>query len=163
MSKEDKREAFQDMCYGREPKVWDNQWICFDGGITSKHQNNICRYCKQEIKEEDFCITYGYWYPLWYPSHKDCKQEGENNEAFECQKIDSACNDCKYFNRDTEKSGKIVFYGICSKKNKEVRTSRCFCENRDCFVHRNLNKQKEDKNGKKIQNDERSSRSHSYA
>jgi hypothetical protein len=136
VGKKEKREAFKDICYDKEPKVFDKQWINGSSGFGYNRQKNICRYCKKEIKEEDFCITHSYWSAYWFPCHKECKEVGEKKEEYECQKIDSACNDCGYFERDLEKSGKIILRGICKKTRENVETCRNFCENRDCFIHR---------------------------
>lgn len=94
--------------------------LCFD---------NTCRYCKQEILNEPV-ITKGYTYSIWFISHKECKSEGEKEEAYQVQKIDADCNDCKYFNRLQGNQG------TCRKFNKEVTANPNFSSGHDCFIHR---------------------------
>lgn len=107
----------------------------------------ICRYCKKEINKEDEIETFAYWMtnektknvqielrPKFY-SHKECLLEGKKKEAYDCQKVDQDCNDCKYFIRK-EMLNKGVFTGQCSKFDKEVKAYPNFCSGHECFVHR---------------------------
>lgn len=90
-----------------------------------------CRYCKKEVEIEEAIVTYSYWWPYsWYISHKDCKEKGYKEEAYECQKIDRACNDCINFKR--EKGNK----GICLEDNSNRITFPNYAECNPCFVHR---------------------------
>jgi len=91
--------------------------------------NNHCRYCKDKSLD-NITITKGYWYKIWSICHKSCKQIGEKEEAYECQKIDSDCNDCYYFERIKG------IDGICKKFNKSVKASPNFCTSHKCFKHR---------------------------
>jgi hypothetical protein len=90
--------------------------------------NNKCRFCKKE--PIDSVITKSYWWSLWSICCKGCKQKGEVEESYECQKIDSDCNDCLYFVR---LKGAV---GTCRKFNKEVVASPNFASGFDCFKHR---------------------------
>ncbi len=70
--------------------------------------------------------------------------------AFELQKIDCNCNDCKFMLRDFEKLKKHkasyegtglmdqMSFGNCSKLNKPVSFIPVTCqpETQNCFVHR---------------------------
>lgn len=92
-----------------------------------------CRYCEKPISKDEAVITKGYWLSSWYICHKDCRQEGEKEEAFDCQNIDSDCNDCLHFSRIKG------FQGLCLLKNKNVVANANFCSGYDCFVHRKTN------------------------
>lgn len=95
----------------------------------------LCRYCEKEIPTGEEVSTHSYWKPFKYWSHNDCKKKGEASEAYECQKLDSDCNDCKFFER-----GKLlrkgVYTGHCKKFDKEVKAFPNFCSGRECFKHR---------------------------
>ena len=89
-----------------------------------------CRFCKKTIKKEDAAITIGYWIGTWYICHKNCKQKGESDEAFDCQKIDQDCNDCYFFKRIKKTKG------WCEKYNKSMIAAPKFASGYDCFEHR---------------------------
>lgn len=92
-----------------------------------------CRYCGEIIKNlDDAYITYGYWAPIWFICHKACKEKGEQNEAYECQCIDTNCNDCLHFER------RKGCEGVCKKTSEAKRGFSNYCtpENLDCFQHR---------------------------
>jgi len=91
--------------------------------------NAFCRFCKGKSLNNT-TITKSYWWSLWSICCKDCKQEGEKEESYECQKIDSDCNDCGYFKRIKGLEGN------CKKFNKSVTARPNFCSSYDCFVHR---------------------------
>jgi hypothetical protein len=71
----------------------------------------------------------------------------DRESLIELQKIDCACNDCKFFTRNLEKKREYIEryqnkrgpeYGHCSKKNIEVTTwpGMCVPDNQQCFTHR---------------------------
>ena len=91
----------------------------------------FCRYCQNTCP--DFYnrkVTKSYWNSVWSISHIPCRENGEKEEAYECQKIDSDCNDCFYFKRIKGSSG------TCQKFNKEVTARPNFASGFDCFKHR---------------------------
>lgn len=57
------------------------------------------------------------------------KQEAMKYEAFECQKIDCSCNDCKFLDRQNK---------MCLKFNKiiKIHPNLCHPQNQSCFIHR---------------------------
>jgi len=118
----------------------------------------VCSFCKKEIAEEDFDIAFGYWRPFWRSVHKNCKQEQENNEQYECQKIDANCNDCKYFKRDIPSEKVDIpkgnecrsvlpplkgYKGFCGKNKGIVYASPKIATSNNCFVHRKEEKYKD--------------------
>lgn len=94
-----------------------------------------CRYCGKEVKQEDSVVTYSYWNALLAISHKECKEEGFKEEAYECQKIDANCNECKHFIRGA-KANPTGHYGMCGKFNKAVVAHSNNAQGNDCFIHR---------------------------
>ena len=94
----------------------------------------ICRYCNKKIEEKDFDITQTYFYWLRCSCHKRCKVDWEKKEAYECQNIDKACNDCWYFNRD--KINKREWKCIIKWDNKQSNQKMCIIENEYCFLNR---------------------------
>ena len=66
---------------------------------------------------------------------KNCKEEGKKLEAYECQKIDADCNDCKHFLRQDNKSNGI-WHGFCNKKQVNTVAYVNFCSSNECFEHR---------------------------
>lgn len=97
--------------------------------------NNLCRYCEKKVSAEDLDYCYSYWLGNKYICHKNCKIEGQKLEAFDCQIIDSDCNDCHFFKRK-EIVGKEVWSGECLKFNKETRAFPKKWTGRECFEHR---------------------------
>lgn len=93
----------------------------------------VCRKCDLPIKSEDFAIWTTYWGSRWAACHKQCREEGMRSEAYECQCLDAACNDCKNFSRVEQGTG------TCLKFNKTVSTTSNWFEGRDCFEHRRNN------------------------
>lgn len=67
--------------------------------------------------------------------HKACKAEYVSITAYECQKIDADCNDCKHFLRGVY-LGNDIFDGMCKKFDKSVKAYPNFCSNHPCFEHR---------------------------
>ena len=93
--------------------------------------DNKCRYCGKKLDQDNFIISTTYWWPTWQPCcSEECKKAGEAKEAYECQKIDAACNDCKHFKRIEG------IHGICSLSGKKITTWRNMAELNDCFEHR---------------------------
>lgn len=97
----------------------------------------VCRKCDLPIEETDFAIWTTYWGSRWAACHKQCRKEGMSSEAYACQCLDAACNDCKNFSRIKQGTG------TCLKFNKPVSTASNWFEGRDCFEHR----RKDIKNG----------------
>ncbi len=95
----------------------------------------ICRYCRQAGCDD---VTPSYWLGGAYPCHRACKVEGYANEAYECQKIDADCNDCKHFKREKHlsKGGKGIWQGQCLKFDCLTLAYPNFCSNKQCFEHR---------------------------
>ncbi len=107
-----------------------NKEIAENVGLNYGIKEASCRYCTKPIKKEDIVITEAYYQPFKFFSHKNCKKEGYKEEAYECQKIDSDCNDCKYFDRIKGSQGN------CTKFNKEVEARANFASGLKCFTHR---------------------------
>ena len=109
-----------------------------------------CYYCKKELKEKDCVITAAYWSGFWMVCHKECKESGEKEQAYECQLIDRDCNDCFYFNR-MYNVDKWHWLGSCSNENRKpfrpasnyepyldnlVLAQPCTPTLHECFLHR---------------------------
>jgi len=111
-----------------------------------------CHRCKKLVKREDAVIGTGYWYPLFsiYCGEK-CRDDHTRENLIACQKIDSDCNDCKFFER---KSGQLQpeprhtvkrwlfpaldgYPGFCKKYNIETWAHPNYYSGYGCFVHRN--------------------------
>jgi len=111
--------------------------------IEKEKSFNTCSHCKQKIKEEDFDYYAAYWSGsyndgvYWRTVHKQCKKDAHQNESYECQNIDTSCNDCKHFVR-----GKSIckgsWEGYCQKLNKPTKAHALVAcpENAECFEHR---------------------------
>jgi hypothetical protein len=90
----------------------------------------ICAATGQVLMPENIDVAVGYWYPhLWKPVHHDHKKAYMAAEAYDCQLIDTACNDCKHLDR---------LAGACKKFGKQVSLEPCQSQphNAACFVHR---------------------------
>jgi len=136
------KEIFKSLCYGREVKVPESAVFkyCRPGVV--------CRHCQKPIKEEDFAVHSGYWFPhTWYPCHKGCLSELAGTEAYDCQVIDADCNDCKHFERGKQVNAsgtlsRTLFPaigtkpGYCSKRSCNVEATPNHCSNFPCFEHR---------------------------
>lgn len=111
---------------------------------------NLCRYCDCTVQEAEAVITFSYWHGNPFICHRECKDAGMKQEAFDCQSIDSDCNDCKHFRRgelikrdfwdcglgrmvsvNTE-----VWTGHCLKFDRETRAYPMKWTGRACFEHR---------------------------
>lgn len=94
-----------------------------------------CRYCNVALDQGSFAIGFTYWRAMWEPYHAQCKERGMAENAFECQRIDADCNDCKHFKRG-ERIGATSFNGHCLKKNISAKAFVNFASGHDCFEHR---------------------------
>lgn len=94
-----------------------------------------CRYCDLPVAPNDSAPTHAYWHATPFVCHKSCKQEGERQEAYDCQCIDADCNDCGHFKR-----GKLIdkntWSGHCLLKNEPTFAYPKTSTSRPCFVHR---------------------------
>ena len=97
----------------------------------------VCRYCKKEVSEYTATSTNSYWHAYEDICHKDCKDAGIKNEAYDCQCIDADCNDCRHFKRG-EYIGTPYKYakGTCIKFNKPTNAFALTCTDHKCFEHR---------------------------
>lgn len=113
-----------------------------------------CRYCKQEVTESETAVTNAYWFNTPDVCHKSCKNKGVKQEAYDCQLIDSDCNDCKYFKRGKiaekiiskliTRDGRIelvihrpdIFDGTCLKFNSPTNGQPNKWTGMKCFEHR---------------------------
>lgn len=116
----------------------------------------ICRYCSLAIPEQELATTHGYWGGSPFLCHKQCKDAGIKQEAYDCQLIDADCNDCKHFKR-----GKLlppvvsflkrtdssvaqvthqpnVFNGHCLKFDRPTLAQPNKWSGLECFEHRRV-------------------------
>lgn len=121
-----------------------------------------CMFCKGKLDGNKVPV-FSYWQPFKHYSHPECLKQGEQEEAYKCQKIDADCNDCGYFQR-LKKIDKGIFKGKCLNpdgqqlgsrwalggtfgiprltdkkidlKDDEVAAFPNFATGRPCFVHR---------------------------
>lgn len=110
---------------------------------------NLCRYCG---KEGALVKTLAYWNQTECLCHPECKQEGEKQEAIDCQTIDADCNDCRFFQRGelvkqllSAMRNKMVVMvwvnmgivkGHCLKFNRPTEAYPHMSTGRECFEHR---------------------------
>jgi hypothetical protein len=163
---------FDDSDFNKHPDLIESKVIGL--GFTEQKSNYVkskfvlsreCRHCKDEVLEKDFAICASYWNngtfgSSIYVCHKGCVKEQKENEAYECQKIDRDCNDCKFFKRGevveplTQKHKDIIvsvdlknppiytigkeikFHGKCEKHNIGTYAFSQFASGYECFVHR---------------------------
>lgn len=119
------REYFKHLCYSAD----------HDHESEEKYgwsPSSVCRYCYREVDRKDFDVAFSYWPiqgigPGWFAAHKNCIKSGYADEAYECQCIDSNCNDCKFLIRSSL---------MCSAFDKKVDPQSNFCSCMKCFVHR---------------------------
>lgn len=97
-------------------------------------------------------IAPSYWQGLPMPYHKECRQAGIKQEAYDCQCIDADCNDCRHFKRgevvkrmlscmeDGKPSMRLVNMGIvrghCLKFDRATEAYPKKWTGRECFEHR---------------------------
>ncbi len=124
----DRKKLFKDCCY------WRAEYNTISWLWKFCTPSTICRLCNQEVKEEDFTIYTTYRRSLYTTCHKNCHDELQKKEAYECQKIDECCNDCIFFKRIQGKKW------YCQKLSKEVLSGEWICSSSDCkwkyFKHR---------------------------
>ena len=80
---------------------------------------DLCRYCDLPVAPEDTSITHAYWGGSPFVCHRECKHDGLRREAYECQLIDSDCNDCAHYRR-----GKLAPAVISLLKTPDGRTAQ---------------------------------------
>ena len=103
-----------------------------DGNLTHLYwcPSNICCESGELLTKESIDVKIGYWTPnIWKPIRKDLKQEAMRFEAFECQKIDCSCSDCKYLDRAKSWCNKL-------DKKTSIDANLCHIQNQNCFEHR---------------------------
>jgi len=98
-----------------EHKLWFPSTICCETG--------------ELLTQENIDIKIGYWMNIWKPIRKDLKEEAMKKEAFECQKIDCSCNDCKFLDREKSWCNKL-------DKKTSIDVNLCHPQNLNCFEHR---------------------------
>lgn len=130
MNSKEKREEHLAIRYGHKP---------MPEGFPPKHLAAAklapnCRYCSKPVEESEVVMTASYWSSFPDICHAVCKDAGEREEAFECQKIDADCNDCKHLVSTYD--GPEVRKGNCLKFSKPVTARPNFCSNLPCFEHR---------------------------
>lgn len=107
-------------------------------GFGDPPRNDIepkCRACGKPVVKP--ATMTGYWAKLKYPAHHECVKLGMAKEAFECQKIDSDCNDCAFFERGERwANSKKDFNGFCKKFEKQTTAHVGFASLHPCFEHR---------------------------
>lgn len=138
------REIYKLLCLGSKIDIP----VTLKSKLPSKISDN-CRHCKEKVTEDEFDIHVGYWTPIWYPVHKNCAKACRAEEAYECQKIDAGCNDCKFFQRNTVQSETKAdtavnqFFprintipGYCTRNNFQVEATPVSYQGMPCFEHR---------------------------
>lgn len=115
----------------------------------------ICRYCDLHVSDSDSVVTHSYWQGLPFVCHKDCKEAGVKQEAFDCQVVDADCNDCAHYKRGKlaplvvsrlkRRDGKVVevkhqpnFFigGHCLKFDRPTVAQPNKWSGLECFEHR---------------------------
>mgnify|MGYP001578250881 CR=1 FL=1 len=103
-----------------------------DGALEHKYwkPSNICQISGDVLTNETIDIKVGYFTPfIWKPVHKNFLLKAKKEEAFECQKIDCSCSDCKFVDRENS---------FCNKFNWKTKifAGSCHPQNIGCFQHR---------------------------
>lgn len=103
-----------------------------NGKLIHRYWNPSSTCCEtgQELTLENIDVKIGYWTPfVWKAVRKDLRIEAMKEEAFECQKIDCSCSDCKHLERSKK---------WCNKFDKEtsINANLCHPQNQECFKHR---------------------------
>ena len=151
MKKQSEKEYFIQACLSENLNEFYKQYINQDYKARHQHfekiddnninsiqhkywvPSNICCSSGKILTVDTIDVRISYWYPfIWMPIHKNLKDLEKKQEAYECQKIDSSCNDCKFLDRKNDsclkkgtKNLNALLYGNTSSPN-----------NRNCFVHR---------------------------
>ena len=135
-----KQEKFIDYIYsGLEWKDW-----CEKNKIKRQEQTEyescwltkpICPECFANVGKNDACVVVTYWRSMLRVCHKVCRDKYVREMVYECQLIDSDCNDCKHFDRGVM-IGSGVFSGRCKMFDKPTIGCPNFCSGMPCFEHR---------------------------
>lgn len=132
--KKDRKQLFKDIIYWRKKAEREDILWRFAISEDDKWTYDMCRLCKEKVKEEDFCIYTTYRYSLYTTCHKRCHDTLQKKESYECQVIDECCNDCIFFKRIQSKKW------YCSKLNRDVLSWLWISLSSDCnwkyFKHR---------------------------
>lgn len=132
------------VCYGKKAdylrhyceKCAEEDRVSYDWVRQPQYTIPPCRYCMNAVEERNAEIVSQYWgSSKYYFAHKDCVKEGMKKEAYECQLIDTDCNDCINYTREKTLEPNVSI-GQCNKYNKEVVAHVNFSTEHDCFVHR---------------------------
>lgn len=123
--------------YAKKYNLDTQQLEAIKNKILRTNERGICRYCKQKVNPISYKTTITYWGSYIDICHAECKSEGATKEAYECQLIDTNCNECKYFFR-IKSTGNGTFKGWCNKFNRTTRaeSNSANVNNTDCFEHR---------------------------
>lgn len=89
-----------------------------------------CTVTGGRLTSTNIDVIAGYWTPhLWKPVRKDLRASAMKEEAYQCQLLDTSCNDCKHLVRADGKCGKFdtpVYLGV----------NESCPQNAKCFEHR---------------------------
>ena len=102
----------------------------------------VCRFCRGPFSEDDPPVPVtSYWGAAKDVTHERCRVAGLKDEAYECQKIDADCNDCRDFRayRKGEPGYAVTKHarrGWCQRFDRETVAFPVFCSGRACFTHR---------------------------
>lgn len=96
--------------------------------VVSRH----CCYCKKSVEAAEAKVIGSYWCGFSRVAHPACIPEGFAEEAYECQLLDSNCNDCKHFSRAKGNCG------TCLKgcRDGEFKVYPANWQGMSCFEHR---------------------------
>jgi len=142
------RQLFKQACFSPDLNSLYSEWKkdktlsqSFDqhGNHLYFSPSKTCRHCGLEVKEDNFDVAIGYWYPSWFPCHQECVKPQKEYEAFECQKLDADCNDCKHFSRIRPLTVGVSL-GTCNKFNRETKAYVNSPRGLECFEHRKFRK-----------------------
>jgi hypothetical protein len=139
-----KKELFKKLCLSDNRDAVYTEYLKKSKGLIQNLEVNqdgkynfigFCpsKYCCEsgdELNSENIAIKVGYWTPnLWKPIRKDLLKAAQTEEAYECQIIDTSCNNCIHLSRNESK---------CLKKGVSVviMANTCCPHNADCFEHR---------------------------
>lgn len=144
------QEYFIEACFSDDLQEFYKNWIEeksdrsqffyeLVGNLVHKYwkPEPFCVSTKEKLTRDNIGIHVTYWNPnLWRPIRKDLAKEYRKQESYECQKIDSNCNDCGYLERIGFGKGNNVQINRCLKKDIEVFPHPNTSANNDCFIHR---------------------------
>lgn len=114
-----------------------------------------CRYCQQPIVPGQAVPTVAYWFSTPDVCHRQCKDAGVRQEAFDCQVIDADCNDCRHYQRgqiaakvvnlvkmpdgrivEVTHQPNVIIHGRCLKFDKPTNAHPNKWTGLQCFEHR---------------------------